>query len=177
MRRILFTLSISIFTLSSCLSQEQVQENKVKKIADINEQYKNIEAQTLKYDKIEKDILEESSEGGTVAGYYNDGKLKKISAEIYGEMGKVHSDYYLNNDGSLFFVLSQTYSYNKPIYIEGSEIQNVEEEKYYYDGNRLFKCVKSNTEKPMNTPGFKNEEKQFFDNLNNYKTILGEYGK
>lgn len=177
MKRIFFTISILIFTLSSCLSQEQVHENKVKKVSDIHDQYQNIEAQSIKYDKIEKDILGESSEGGTITGYYDNGKLKKISVEIFGEIGKVNSDYYLNSNGFLFFVLNQTTSYTKPIYIEGSETKSVEKEEYYYDGDKLFKWVKSKIEQRINTPEFNDEGKRFLDNFKHYKAILGDYGE
>lgn len=62
-----------------------------------------------------RDIEGESAEGGEAVFYEQKGKLEKITARLYGEMGQVFTEYYLLN-GKLSFVFEKNYHYNRPLY-------------------------------------------------------------
>jgi len=62
-----------------------------------------------------RDIEGESAEGGEAVFYEQKGKLEKIMARLYGEMGQLFIEYYLL-DGKLSFVFEKNYHYNRPLY-------------------------------------------------------------
>lgn len=87
-------------------------ENRLKPIRSNFKRINSIKKWTI----IEKrDVEGESAEGGEAVFYEQKGKLEKITARLYGEMGQVFIEYYLL-DGKLSFVFEKNYHYNRPLY-------------------------------------------------------------
>lgn len=171
MNKLLLVLPL-LFLSCACSSQ---QNSTIELISNIRKQFLKINSQINQYDKVEKEILGESAEGGMIMGYYDKGNLKKISVAFYGETGKTLSDFYIN-DGTLFFLFKQTFNYNKPIYIEDSKVNSIEEDRYYFDNDKLIEWLKpKNIKEPNNSATFKEAERNIIDDFNHYKQLLGAY--
>ena len=65
-----------------------------------------------------KDLSGLSTEGGIQIDYYDEeGSLRLSQQRLYGETGKRESEFYFNN-GKVFYINSNTFTYEKPIYVE-----------------------------------------------------------
>ncbi len=111
----------------------------------------------------------QSSEGGELTGYFEKDSIRKIVAIYAGEMGKSITEYYFKNN-KLFFVFITDSLYDKPFYMTGYKVNNVEENRYYFFNDTLIKWLgKSNKPIFVGLPekGFKiNQE------VINYRKIL-----
>jgi|LSQX01.1.fsa_nt_gb hypothetical protein len=76
-----------------------------------------------------------SAEGGTIEGYYDNGSLKYIEVNIYGEMGrKCYNIYYI--DELMTYFIETVIQYDNPIYYEDGYniIKETKEEYIVIDG-------------------------------------------
>ncbi len=103
----------------------------MKIIQDIRKKFQEINSRERSLKKVTKDILDESSEGGQADVYYDGDSLKKIIITHYGEMGKITMEYYIE-DGSVFFIYTRQSTYDRPIYVKGSVVSRVEEDRCYF---------------------------------------------
>ena len=115
-------------------------------ISDIKNKFGEINQKITSYKKMEKEITGESSEGGVLESYYQNEDLKKVVASYFGEMGKLVEEYYFD-ENTLFFVLTQSYSYDKPMHVEGSKVEKIDENSYYFHQNKLVSWLNPNKEK------------------------------
>jgi len=115
-------------------------------ISDIREKFGAVNYNLNSYKKIKKDLMDESTEGGELEGYFKKEELKKIVTSYYGEMGKLIEEYYFW-DNELFFVFTQDYSYNMPMYMDGSKVDKIDENRYYIHKNKLIRWLNPNKEK------------------------------
>ncbi|MGE5403840.1 MAG: hypothetical protein ACM3PP_02770 [Candidatus Saccharibacteria bacterium] len=75
------------------------------------------------------DANQESSEGGTITGYFDGSKLMFIESNFFGETGQIkHEVYFINN--SLSYLATTEMKYDKPITIPDSKV--VQEVKTEY---------------------------------------------
>lgn len=84
------------------------------------------------YEKTEKDIFDSSSEGGTVEGFWLDNNLKMMRLHLYGEMGKIQTDYYIIDDNIIYTVITIT-EYDKPFYMDDVNIKVYYKELFIID--------------------------------------------
>jgi len=115
-------------------------------ITDIREKFGAVNYNLNSYKKIKKDLMDETTEGGELEGYFKKEELKKIVTSYYGEMGKLIEEYYFW-DNELFFVFTQDYSYNMPMYMDGSKVDKIDENRYYIHKNKLIRWLNPNKEK------------------------------
>ncbi|WP_375580440.1 hypothetical protein ABWH96_05225 [Marivirga tractuosa] len=83
------------------------------KLAPIRQNYNQIDTITAWSATVTK-AIKQSTEGGTATYYYLNGKLLKIVATHYGELGKVIQEFY-TLEGKISFVLEKRHEYNRPI--------------------------------------------------------------
>src|SRR3989442_1510602 len=102
---ILFSLFVNILFLC------QTKDN----IADIRAKYRQINQNIKTFSKREKEDYGQSTDGGTVVGYYKDRQLQLISTEYFGESGKIKTAYYFDNR-MLILVVNNDFLYNRPYY-------------------------------------------------------------
>ena len=115
-------------------------------VSDIKKYFGDVNSNINSYKKTKKDLMDQSTEGGELEGYYNHGELKKIVASYYGEMGKLIEEYYFY-DNTLFFFFTQNYLYNMPLSMDGSKLEKIDENRYYFHDNKLIRWLDPNNEK------------------------------
>ena len=166
-------ISILLLVLMSVnlLSNAQSEEEHVKKI---REMFTSVNSDLKTYKMVEKDVNDESTEGGMMKSYYDKGRLVLLHCEFYGESGNIKEDYYFNDD-KLFFVFSVVSRYSAPVYSEEEIDVTVEENRYYFVNDKMIryldkdkKKVDKNSEKYTKT-GTKvfNESKRLINVYNN----------
>lgn len=104
-----FFLLMFVSSLFSQSEEEMIQ--------DIREKYKETRAQYKSYEKVSKELLDESTEGGEIIAYKNSKEIRLIEVEWAGEMGKRTIEYYFY-DGQLYFAFEQIHNYNAPVYYD-----------------------------------------------------------
>ncbi len=161
-----------------CVSIEQQYEasiDTIKIISEIKKQYAEINAKTASFSKAEKDLFGQSTEGGNCLAYFDKVGLRKIVATYYGETGKAVIEYYFNKAG-LFFVFKSEYFYSSPIYTESGNIASVEENRYYFYNNTLFKWLNKNKKSvSSNSKEYQQESKFFIEEIEKFKIMLEEH--
>lgn len=132
-----------------------VNEYLTDRLKPIRTNFKRINSIT-KWSSIEKkDIEGESAEGGEAVFYEQKGRLEKITARLYGEMGQVLTEYYLLN-GDLSFVFEKIYTYNRPMFYDVKAMKEnndteafdfkkseIEENRNYFEKGKLVHVVNS----------------------------------
>ena len=137
------TCCINNNTAGTESKQSNTSVDTVQLINTIRKEYSEINSKVAKYHKVEKNVFDQSAEGGVIIAYYDNKDLKKANTTFYGEMGKVMTEYYFNKDG-LIFAYSIEYNYDKPMYIKGSKIVSMQENRYYLFRNQLIKWLDNN---------------------------------
>ena len=95
--------------------------------------------------------------------YYDNDKLVLMHCEFYGEMGKLKEDYYYN-EGKLFFVFAVRSIYSAPVYTEEKIDITTEENRYYFNNDKMIRWIDSQSVKILKTSDdFIKEGKKVFD--------------
>ena len=152
------------------------------KIAQIRKDYKGTNAiKNYIVKQIEDD--EQSIEGGVIRYYFQNGIVKKIITEYFGETWRGTTEYYVKN-GKVYFIFDKAEKYNVPYYVDSkwykeNEIKNGEvfdkrkskfsEKRYYFDENeKLIRYIGENKKIVENGQKLKEIEKEI---LNEYYRI------
>lgn len=135
----------------------------------IERQFTAINLKLDSYKKISRDMPGFSAEGGTVTGYYEQSELVKSQTVFYAETGKVETDYYFF-DNRLFFQYSKETVYNKPIYIKGCRTKKVQENRLYFDKDRIIRWIDNHTVKPY-------DNREFIQRFLTVQTAIKEFKK
>lgn len=131
------------------LSLKENQMNKIQNnsteeiIQDIREKFKTINSEVNVYRKVKKDLSNSSTEGGELEGFFYNSELRKIIVCYYGETGKSIEEFYFWN-GDIFFTFTQDYFYDKPMYLEDSTVEKINENRYYFNNKKLIQWIDSN---------------------------------
>ena len=144
------------------------------RIAQIRKDYANTNV-VKNYVVKEIDDLEESTDGGIVKYYSQNGIVKKIIVEHYGESWNGLTEYYIKN-GKVYFIFDKTEKYNVPYYVNadwykrenvkvGEVFDNkkskISEKRYYFDENmKLIRYVGENKKIDENVQKLKEIEKE-----------------
>ncbi|MBU0647164.1 hypothetical protein KKC67_01200 [Patescibacteria group bacterium] len=156
----------NIIKVDDKITQKINIENKQEIVFAIKNDFLEINNKINTYKIVEKDIPEESTEGGTAVYYFENENLKKIVATYLGESGKTVNEYYYKNE-KLIFVLNQRCEYNVPIYDEFFDIKksNIFEIRYYFNENKLIMWIdEEKKEIDMNSDVFKEKEDEIIKN-------------
>jgi len=169
-RKIVITavlISLSSFSASNI-------ENRV---AQIRKDFMSTNA-TKNYAIREADDSDRSTEGGIVKYYSQNGIVKKIVVEHYGESWNGLTEYYIKN-GKVYFIFDKTEKYNVPYYVNAdwykrdnmkvgevfdSRKSKISEKRYYFDENmKLIRYVGENKKIVENVQKLKEIEKNVLD--------------
>ncbi|MFN0292619.1 hypothetical protein [Pedobacter helvus] len=121
-----------------------------------------------KWDKIRKEFLEGTNEGGEVKFFYLNSELKRINTDQMGETFRLVREYYLDNS-RLLFVFESLEQYHLPF--DRSNSKFYESRKYFYN-DKMFKRI--NSEKagnPLNETSVINDQKEILKELKNLKIL------
>ena len=171
----IFRKSVIIVVLVSLVSFGNV--NVESKIAQIRKDYASTNAiKNYIVKQIEDD--EQSIEGGIVKYYSQNGIVKKIVVEHYGESWNGLTEYYIKN-GKVYFIFDKTEKYNVPYYVNAdwykrdnmkvgevfdSRKSKISEKRYYFDENmKLIRYVGENKKIVENVQKLKEIEKNVLD--------------
>ena len=143
------------------------------KIAQIRKDYTSTNA-VKNYVVKEIEDSEKSTDGGAIKYYFQNGVVKKIVVEHFGESWNSLTEYYVKN-GKVYFIFDKTEKYNVPYYVDSkwykeNEIKNGEvfdkrkskfsEKRYYFDENeKLIRYIGENKKVVENGQKLKEIEK------------------
>jgi len=126
-----------------------VNEYLTERLKPIRENFKRINSFT-NWTFIDTKELWETTEGGEVKYYYQNGQLEKIVTRHFGETFQQLNEYYLMN-GQLSFVFEKTYKYNRPMYYDTTamkenndteafdfEKSEIVEDRSYFENGKLL---------------------------------------
>ena len=147
------------------------------KIVQIREDFSSTNA-VKNYVIKEVEDSEQSTDSGVVKYYLQDGVVKKIVAEYFGESGNNLTEYYIKN-GKVYFIFDKTEKYNVPYYVNAdwykrdnmkvgevfdSRKSKISEKRYYFDENmKLIRYVGENKKIVENVQKLKEIEKNVLD--------------
>ena len=152
------------------------------KIAQIRKEFASTNA-VKNYVIKEVEDSEQSTDGGVVKYYLQNGIVKKIVVEHFGESWNSLTEYYVKN-GKVYFIFDKSEKYNVPYYVDSkwykeNKLKNGEvfdkrkskfsEQRYYFDENeKLIRYIGENKKVVENGQKLKEIEK---DILNEYYRI------
>lgn len=146
-----FVLLLSnVFAFTKAFSQAELKDD----MQYIRSKFKQINL-SIKEKRLEViEFYNESAEGSKVVSYRSEHIIDKILVTFYRENGKLIQEYYFDKDG-LIFVFDRKYTYNRPIYLNGTSEANkgdevfdfkksiVQENRYYFTKNKLIRWIDS----------------------------------
>lgn len=124
---VIMAIGVALYYLTNSSKQNALpqQENSIEQEMSANENTysKTVEAMIKKfednkdsYQKVEKDLMGETTEGGSVNGYFLNNELQAMEVTFYGETGKKIVNYYIEED-TVYIQTEDTY-YQNPISVE-----------------------------------------------------------
>lgn len=141
-------------------------------VKEIKKQCTEIDSKLSLYDKVEKVLLDESTEGAELTGYYGDKKLKKITGIYYRETGKSLVDYYYNGE-EFICVYAKIFNYERPIYIDyDPKIKSTERDTFYFYNENLIKWISDSVEIAPQSKKFIEESNFLKEDFEKYKKIF-----
>jgi hypothetical protein len=143
-------------------------------IALIRMEYNKIHADEPKFRVVTEDMDDRSAEGGEMKKFYLGKSLQKARLIFYGETGKAVFEYYFQ-DGIVIFFLKRTFNYNIPMYMKGSRVNKIEEERFYFTNRKLIRWIGPNR-KIIAANQYPVKEKEIVNDLNEtvFKKKYGE---
>jgi hypothetical protein len=111
-------------------------------VATARRNYEAIERNIKRFQRLETDLFDYSTEGGTLVAYFENGAARKLVAQYYWETGHAVEEYYFSG-GRLFFVLRTEMHYDKPSEIYGKAARKAQNRSYFADG-KLVRWIGGN---------------------------------
>lgn len=143
-------------------------------ISNIKKEFGAINSNRGEYEKVQKDLLGHSSEGGIVEAFFDHKDLKIIRSTYYGESGNAITEYYFDVRG-VFFVFKVDYYYEMPTDPKGIKINRKEESRYYFFNNELIRWIGiGNQLVDPNSLKFKEEGNLLMQDVDKLKKIITE---
>lgn len=158
---------VGVYLAMSIITPLYADESKAKDkiIKDIQEKFSTINAES--YREVSKDLMDRSTEGGSLIGYFEGDKLRRIVATLYGEMGKWIREYYFWEE-SLIFAFTQYLHYVYPVGLDipvnfenpvSEDIGKITENRYYFKNDKMISWLDSEgKEVDVGNPEFKKRE-------------------
>ncbi len=154
-------------------SQSQNQNQKLQTLAAkkayIRRVYYTTNQQLKNYRLTKKEDDANSSEGGEIKLYTQQGVLKKAEKHYFGETGNVLYEFYFDAN-QLVFVFEQTTTYNAPIYFDkpqdgleafDSKKSTIKENRYYFYDGRMIDWLDTHKQSvPSSSQRFKSKQQE-----------------
>ncbi len=138
------------------------------KVKTIRNRYDEIEKSLDRCKQVKRDVLDESTEGAALTGYFSDKSLRKMEAKFYGETGQATEEYYFWDD-RLFFVLRVEKRYDKPL---SGVVKSKWEERFYFADGVLIRWINPAKEEISAGAELKRLEFNFQTRGKKYATLL-----
>lgn len=128
---------VTVIVLFGVLASHEAKAQGPDPIPAIRQQYAAINRKTAKYQKVKKELLGFSAEGGELVAYLSGPSIVKISATFYGEMGRATDEFYYSND-KLIFVFRRHSHYRAPL---SGKVVRITENRYYFKDDKLIRWI------------------------------------
>lgn len=149
-------------------------------IIKTNRIIKEIDINLGAYHKVESEIMDRSTEGGTLYGYYEGNILVKLIADFCGETGNNKTSYYFEKK-NLVYIVEVEQLYDKPIPIYEGKVKVIKEDIFkYYIQNSQIRLMIDNEGKVLNKSQneLNNMSKNIMQDVQEFATKLNkEYVK
>ncbi|MGZ5434801.1 MAG: hypothetical protein ACXWID_07530 [Pyrinomonadaceae bacterium] len=146
---------ITVIVLFGVLASYEAKAQGPDPIQAIRQQYAAINRKTAKYQKVKKELLGFSAEGGELVAYLSGPSIVKISATFYGEMGRATDEFYYSNE-KLIFVFRRHSHYRAPL---TGKVVRITENRYYFKDDKLIRWIGEDGKQVSTTaPEFAQEE-------------------
>ncbi|MGQ0760697.1 MAG: hypothetical protein ACT4OT_01575 [Acidobacteriota bacterium] len=129
--------AVVVIVLFGVLASPEAKAQGPDPIPAIRQQYASINRKTAKYQKVKKELLGFSAEGGELIAYLSGPSIVKISATFYGEMGRATDEFYYSND-QLIFVFRKHSHYSG--HLTGKVVRTTEN-RYYFKDDKLIRWI------------------------------------
>ena len=128
---------VAIIVLFGCSAFLQTKAQSQDPVQAIRRQYAAINRNAAKYQKVKKELLGFSAEGGELVAYLSGPSIVKITATFFGEMGRATDEYYYSND-KLIFVFRKQSHYRAPL---SGKVARTTENRYYFKDDKLIRWI------------------------------------
>ena len=137
MKRISVVIGIALFgVLASSEAKAQGAQGQ-DPIRAIRQQYAAINRNAASYQKVKKELLGFSAEGGELVAYLSGPSIVKITATFFGEMGRATDEFYYAND-KLIFIYRKNAHYRAPL---SGKVVRTTENRYYFKDDKLIRWI------------------------------------
>ena len=103
----------------------------------IRTRYAEIEKELKDCRQVKRDLPDESAEGGELTAYFKDSSLRKLSARLFGETGKVLEEFYFS-DGQVIFVFRVETRLTEP---NSGVVKSKTEQRFYFADGKLIRWL------------------------------------
>lgn len=152
-----------LFVTAALQAADSAIEEKVKAIRG---KYAEIEKELKDCRQVKREVEDESTEGGELTAYFKDSNLRKLSAQIYGEMGKHLSEFYFS-ESQLVFVFSVVQRYDKPF----GAVKSKTEERFYFADGKLIRWLNSDKKEVTNDAAKPERERELLAAAKKYSDM------
>lgn len=155
MKRSLAVPEIALFVLFASVV---INAQSTDPIRTIRQQYATINRNAARYQKVKKELMGFSAEGGELIAYFSGPSIVKIAATFYGEIGRATDEYYYSND-KLIFVFRKHSHYSGQL---SGKVVRITENRYYFKDDKLIKWIGENGKQvAATTPEFNAKETEY----------------
>ena len=128
---------VAVCFLFVAVSVQSADSSVEEKIKSIRAKYAEIEKQLKNCRQVKRDLPDESAEGGELTAYFKGPGLRKLSARLFGETGKVVEEFYFDDNG-LIFVLRLETRYTEP---NSGVVKSKSEQRFYFAEGKLIQWL------------------------------------
>lgn len=148
------------------------------RIITIRKQVAKINESTYRFDKKEIDVMDESTEGGSIYSYSENEQLKKLEKQLFFESGRYFQDVFIENDNPIYYRISK-HEYNVPFSIDselaaeiGLESFDESKTKICIDEYFIYDSIIIGVNKISDKKSIELDKKQSVMILNEIETII-----
>ena len=141
------------------------------KIKSIRAQYTEIENELKGCRQVQRDLPDESAEGGELTAWFKGSSLRKLSARFFGETGKALEEYYFANDNRLIFVLRIETHYTKPM---SGVVKNKTEQRFYFADGKLIRWLNQQNKDVTGDAAAAKYEREFLAAAKKYSAMANQ---
>lgn len=130
-------LVVAAFVLSALFTSVAIKAQSPDPIQTIRQQYATINRNAAKYQKVKKELMGFSAEGGELIAYFKGPSIVKITATFYGEMGRATDEFYYSDD-KLILIFRKHSHYGSPL---SGKVVRTTENRYYFKDDKLIRWI------------------------------------
>lgn len=140
------------------------------RIRSIRAKYAEIEKELKDCRQVKRDLPDESAEGGELTAYFKDSSLRKLSARLFGETGKLLEEHYFA-EGQLIFVLRLETRYTKP---NSGVVKSKTEQRFYFADGKLIRWLNPDNKDVTADPARAERERELLAAAKKYSDMVAQ---